>query len=445
MADQKVSELTEILGAELQPDADFMLTSDMSALLSKKIKVSELMRVAAPYLSTVWDFATGSLLPTVDFTRASTGYRYNSAGLLVPETTDTPRFSFDPILLTSRGLLVEAAVTNNAQYSEDFSAAGWSRTASGITTDAAVAPDGTTTMDKLTEWATSNFHNTSRSINVTAGSTYAFSVFAKAGERTWLCLSFGATGFGSTSRAFFDLTNGVLGTVAAGITAFIQHVGSGIYRCTAIMTATLTAASNFNLELSPNGSSLNYVGDGTSGLFLWGANVNESDCATSYIQTAGANATRAIDVATITNSRALTDQCWVVKARTPRRIASGGSRVPFQVDDGTNNNRRLLRYDADNTLHFIVTAGGATQCNLNLGVVENDTDFSVAVRMAKNNFAASLNGGALVTDLSGIVPLGMTIARVGRSTANSAAWNSTIKYIETRRFATDAELVLLSQ
>lgn len=445
MPDLKISTRQELAFTDLDPEADLMLVTDTSAVASRAMKASELMRAAAPYLSTAWDFATGSLGPTVSFTRASTGYRYNSAGLLVSETTDVPRFQYDPILLAPRGLLVEAAVTNIAQRSEELSNAYWAKSAATVTADAAVAPDGTTTMDKIVENATTNLHNVSRSLSVTTDVTYVLTTFAKAGERTWLCLSFGATGFGSTSRAFFDLTNGVLGTIAAGITAFIQHVGGGIYRCTAIMTATLTASSNFNLELSTNGSTVNYAGDGTSGLFVWGVNINESDCATSYIQTVAASATRAVDVASITNRHALTDQCWVVKGRTPRRIAGGGSRVPFQVDDGTNNNCRLLRYDADNTLHFIVTAGGATQCNLNLGVVENDTDFSVAVRMADNNFAASLNGGSLVTDLSGTVPLGMAIARVGRSTANSAAWNSTIKLIETRRMATDAELVLLSQ
>ena len=87
--------------------------------------------------------------------------------------------------------------------------------------------------------------------------------------------------------------------------------------------------------------------------------------------------------------------------------------------------------------------GGVTQCNMSLGAVAVDTDFTISVRWADNNFATSLNGGAIVTDVSGTNPVGLTTARVGVDSA-SAYWMSTIKTIETRRTATDAELPLLS-
>jgi hypothetical protein len=79
-----------------------------------------------------------------------------------------------------------------------------------------------------------------------------------------------------------------------------------------------------------------------------------------------------------------------------------------------------------------------------LGAVAVDTDFTVAVRFANNNFAGSLNGGAIVTDLVGTNPVGMTTARIGDAAGGGYAWNSTIKTIETRRTASDAELPLLA-
>lgn len=114
------------------------------------------------------------------------------------------------------------------------------------------------------------------------------------------------------------------------------------------------------------------------------------------------------------------------------------------MDDGSSSNRRTLQYRTDHRLHFIATAGGVTQCDLDLGAVAADTDFAVAVRWADNNFAASLNGGAIVTDLAGTNPLGMTIARIGYGVSNDYFWNSTIKAIETRRTASNAELPLLA-
>jgi len=75
MTNQKVSELTELAAGDLDPSADWLLVSDMSALTSKKMKPSEMIRASLPYISTFWDFTTGTLLPTVSFTRASTGWR----------------------------------------------------------------------------------------------------------------------------------------------------------------------------------------------------------------------------------------------------------------------------------------------------------------------------------------------------------------------------------
>jgi len=57
--------------------------------------------------------------------------------------------------------------------------------------------------------------------------------------------------------------------------------------------------------------------------------------------------------------------------------------------------------------------------------------------------AVSLNGGAILTDMVGVTPLGLTTIRVGRD-QSGRFWNSTIKTFETRRTATDAELPLLA-
>lgn len=387
-----------------------------------------------------YDFVTGSLPSGVTFTRASTGWRYNSAGLLVPETSDVPRFQFDPLALTPRGLLIEDAATNLLQRSQEFDNAYWAKTQVSVTADAADAPDGTTTMDRIDDTAVAGFHNVSRSLSVTSGTTYCWSAVLKADTLSWVCLTFAASGFGSTSRTFFDLTNGVVGTTASGVTAFIRPLGGGRYLCAALMTATATASSAFTLELASTGSTASYAGAG-NGLYAWGASVTEVDRVTSLIPTTSAAVTRAADVALITSANALADQCWIVKARTPRKISGGAVNVAIQVDDGSGNNRRTLRYGTDGKLHAIATVGGVDQCDLDLGAVANDTDFAVAVRWANDKFAASLNGGAIVTDLSGQNPLGLTTARIGRSSVGNY-WNSCIYTIRTLPTASDTDLPL---
>ena len=444
MANLKVSQLPLLGSGALDPAADLLLVSDVSAALSKKIKPSELFKGALPFAEPVFDFAKGTLPPNVSFTRASAGYRYNSAGVLVAETTDVARFQYDPVALTPRGLLAEAASSGLLTYSEQFDNAAWTKTRASITANAVAAPDGTTTADKLVEDGTAtSSHSVQQSPTFVSGTTYAFSVFVKADTRSRIYMQLPSTAFTSTLRTWFDIGGGTVGTTAAGCTAFIRDVGGGWYRCAVICTATASAAGTALICLAIADAGVTYSGDATSGLYLWGANIRAEDRLTSYVQVAASPVVRSADVVLIDNPHVLTDQCWIIRGRTPRKISGGTANTVFHVDDGTSNNRRFVYYNTDGTLRASARVGGVSQCDLNLGAVAADTDFTVAVRWADNNFAASLNGGAIVTDVSGTNPLGLTTARVGTS-VNLASWNSTIRTIETRRTASDTELPLLS-
>jgi hypothetical protein len=408
------------------------------------MRASEMLRATLPYLSTAWDFATGTLNPAITFTRASTGYRENSSGVLVSETTDVARFDYEPVAFTPRGLLIEEAATNLLTYSEDLTNAAWSKQLATISANAIAAPDGATTMDRMIEDSTAaSGHYIRRSVSYVSGTTYVASFYAKAGARSWVFLDHPATAFTTLQRTYFDLTNGVVGITGSSTTAFIENVGGGIYRCSIIATATASISAYLQFGLATGDGGAIYNGDGASDAYFWGLNLTAINCATSYIQTVAATAARSSDIALATNPKAISDQCWIVKGRTPRKIASGPTNTIFQIDDGSSNNRRLIYSTSGGVLRVTTVTGGVIQSDLGLGTVSADTDFSIAARFADNNFAASINGGAIVTDTSGVNPLGLTTARVGHAFSGSY-WNSTIRHIETRRTATDAELVLLS-
>jgi hypothetical protein len=78
-------------------------------------------------------------------------------------------------------------------------------------------------------------------------------------------------------------------------------------------------------------------------------------------------------------------------------------------------------------LHVLVRNGALTQADLNLGVVSAVSAFKIAVRFGPNSFAASLNGGAVVTDTSGTMPTVDTL-RIGHDT-NGNQWGSIIKSV----------------
>ena len=170
---------------------------------------------------------------------------------------------------------VLSARKNLLTYSEQFDNAAWAKANTTVTANAAVAPDGTTTADKITPKATEASKAVYYALAATAPVT--FSLYAKAAEYGWLFIDLGS----STLRAYFDLTNGALGDVPAGCTATITAVGSGWYRC------TVTHPSSYSgyAEISTGPTNLfgvSYLPSGTSGAYIWGAQVENGSEATAY-------------------------------------------------------------------------------------------------------------------------------------------------------------------
>jgi hypothetical protein len=195
----------------------------------------------------------------MSFTRASDGTRINSDGL------------------------VEVTPWNILQYSEDFTNIWWSKIASTISSNATTAPNGTLTADKLIESATNTVHYVTRTnAEFIAGTTYTLSFYAKASERTWLAIAYNNE---SNRVAWFNLTTGVVGTVQANITATsIESVGNGWYRCSITSTTASTQPYPSACVTNANGV-ISYTGDGTSGIFIWGAQMVIGSTAKPYFPT----------------------------------------------------------------------------------------------------------------------------------------------------------------
>jgi len=206
-----------------------------------------------------------SLVPGWTFSRASTGYALNNAGQLVAFASGAPR-------ITDRGFLAEGARTNLCLQSQTFDNASWTATRAAVTANAATAPDGTLTAYKLYEDASAaSTHLLLSTVNITVSSStvYTTSIYAKSGERTWFQLQ---EGQGVTAAAYFDLANGAVGTVSGTGTpsATIEAIGGGWYRCILTWTSSGTAA-RVRVYLASGNGGATYDGDGTSGIYVWGA------------------------------------------------------------------------------------------------------------------------------------------------------------------------------
>jgi hypothetical protein len=177
-------------------------------------------------------------------------------------------------------------------FSEEWDNGVWVKT--GLNTTATppyvnveVAPDGTTTADKIIETLISQNHSTSRQFAVTTGVTYNVSVYLKHGGRNARVVSI--LDIANTYTVDVDLLTGTLSNNTFPITPILENVGTGWYRLSYQVTASNTQTRNvitINL-LNPTGlpTPINYPGDGVSGVFIWGAQITATSLVRIYTKT----------------------------------------------------------------------------------------------------------------------------------------------------------------
>jgi len=380
------------------------------------------MRMFGTTPTSSFDLTTADLDPRINFTRTgATATVVNSSGLIQAVAADTPRFDYNPITLACNGLLIEEARTNSLTYSEDFSAAtgAWTNTRLASTTSSGTSPDGLNNANAVIEDSSaSNAHLLERNVSFTAGTSYTFSCFFKANGRNWVRLFFSSTAFGSNTLAFFDCQNGVLGTTANTPATSIQNFGNGWYRFSISKTATVTASAPLRINLASADNVVTYSGNGTSGVYAYGAQLEAGAFPTSYIPTTTTAITRNADVATITGANF--SGFWqagkgsaLVRAR-PGTVS--GTRPWVQFDDTTANNIIALRGNTTNP-ELYIRSGGSDQAQIDAGTIAANVSYRLAGAWAANDCAASLNSGAAVRDGVATIPV-VTQARLGSDGTN---------------------------
>jgi hypothetical protein len=159
------------------------------------------------------------------------------------------------------------------------------------------APDGSLTADKLVEDTANSTHLLTQTVTLNSPYTLAFSFYAKAAERTKVGVWFRGNTSSNRSQVTFNLTTGtsseLLNTgLFSNTTVSMTAVGSGWYRCSVIATCatgeTGVRTAIYLMNDSVTISNSTYTGDGTSGLFIWGAHLSDSASLDPYVYNPGA-------------------------------------------------------------------------------------------------------------------------------------------------------------
>jgi hypothetical protein len=276
------------------------------------------------------EIETVSLTDKLTYTGGN-GTFVGSDGFIQRATTNVPRFDHDPLSRQSLGLLSEVERVNLLLRSEEFQTT-WAPTLSSVTVNTERAPSGTLTADTLATNNGTTIINAYVSQDITkaaSATTYTYSVYAKQGGLNSITLvAHQASDLGNRGIVGVSLVNGSITTAASAVGTFtaasavVIPFDAGWYRIA--LTFTTSTETLLRLRISARDATAT-TGDGTSGIYLWGAQLEAASSASTYIPTTTATVTRTADSAVIDGTGVITGTYTMVEKPAGCAVVSGSN------------------------------------------------------------------------------------------------------------------------
>ena len=342
-----------------------------------------------------------------------------------------------------KGLLVEGASTNLLINSDKITATGgWSEDDVALVGNNTIAPDGSLTATKMVENTLADLHRTFQSTTTTSGITVTESLYVKAGSSTKIAMQSGINGGTSAGTTIFDAATGQFVIQQAGDVS--QYVGNGWWRVSKNYTTTSTAVTPQILMVEQSTNNISYTGDGTSFIYIWGAQLEALPFATSYIRTEGSAVSRSSDDISgflygLSNEGTLLSQASYLGSTSD--VVS--SRSSFALTDGATTNRHFFYNPSGQHTSYISAFNGSLgQIFNNTSTFDNQESITSVFSFKNSEAVYYQENVAYETSLNYQPPLGINTILIGRSSAGSAAvFNGHIKRIEIYDLALTANEV----
>jgi len=391
--------------------------------------------------SKLYSVVPNTTLGDMDVVRGTTATRVNSAGLIESVGVNIPRIDYTNGSCPS--ILVEPQRTNLMLRSEDIDNASWSKINSSVTANTAVSPSGILNADKailnigVNPLAT-DATGLSQIQTITSG-VYTYSIFAKAGERNIIRWRDG--GF-SGNYLVVNLINGTFtnGEPTRFVNPKVIPYNNGWYRIS-FTTGTITNPSVYPLRFGDVGQ----TGDGVSGGFVWGAQLELGAYGTSYIPTVASTVTRNADVISKTGISSLIGQTEGTIFTEFNFTNVGTEKYIVNLKDVASSNVISFRRLTSGEIRFVLTATTSSGTTNQSTAVLPNGNYKIAYKYISGSIKIFINGSLLFT-LTPTFTFGsaISIIELGNQ-GTSSQINDSIKQLQLYKTAlTDTECIALT-
>lgn len=191
----------------------------------------------------------------------------------------TPNYGVDPGDVES----------NLFTWSEAFDNADWGKTETTITANATTAPDGNTTAEKIIPTAVNSAHAIYQQQGIVTGRSYVYSFYGKPAGYSKVNMRLGDHTNGA--NIFVNFSTGVITSTSEFGTgelasSGIEDAGSGWYRAWMVVTVPAATSVYADFYVLDAGGSDVFTGNGTDGVYGWGAMLHPGDALLDYVPTA---------------------------------------------------------------------------------------------------------------------------------------------------------------
>lgn len=205
------------------------------------------------------------------------GYKGNACTVRRSTDNTSQDVGFLGTELDSFSLMNFVGSENLILRSEEMDNASWVKSGLTITSNAAIAPDGTLTADLLSNVSSEAIYQQT-TLPAASGSVYTYSVYVKQASLDWIRFTvFESANSANQLTLWFNLSTGTLGTVSAGgtatlVTGNVVAAANGFYRI--YLTGSFVASLiNFQTNIVPSDGSSATANN--SARYQWGAQVNQ--------------------------------------------------------------------------------------------------------------------------------------------------------------------------